>query len=211
MQSRKPAVPPQAAAVPAVWQTPACTRSTFYAGHPHLTDIGHPVSPSSTFLSSCRIIVFLRGVNNFVLSLSRTVSLSGESSMGDWDRLMIASLLLLPAFSLPDSIQGSSSLPDSIQGSSNPELSVAPPRARRAVPLYVSGHYYNPVHHKLVEPYYRPQDQSNGIADRSESDLYTSYSAGMWVVGGLFTLVSVIAPGVVSAFSSVEPGKVPPK
>ena len=127
--------------------------------------------------------------------------------MGGWGRLMIASLLLLPAFSLPDSIQGSSSLPDSIQGSSNPE----PQRARRAVPLYVSGHYYNPGHHKLVEPYYRPQDQSNGIADRSESDLYTSYSAGMWVVGGLFTLVSVIAPGVVSAFSSVEPGKVPQK
>ena len=141
------------------------------------------------------------------------MSLSGESSMGGWGRLMIASLLLLPGFSLPDSIQrssslpdliqGSSNFPDSIQGSSNPE----PQRARRAVPLYVSGHYYNPVHHKLVEPYYRPQDQSNGIADRSESDLYTSYSAGMWVVGGLFTLVSVIAPGVVSAFSRVEPGK----
>ena len=149
------------------------------------------------------------------------MSLSGESSMGGWGRLMIASLLLLPGFSLPDSIQrssslpdliqGSSNFPDSIQGSSDPELSVAPPRERRAVPLYVNGHHYNPGHHKLVEPYYRPQRQSNGITDRTESDLYTSYSAGMWVVGGLFTLVSVIAPGVVSAFSSVEPGKMPPQ
>ena len=122
--------------------------------------------------------------------------------MGGWDGLMIASLLLLPALCLPDSIQGSS----------NPEFSVSPARERRAVPLYVSSHY-NPGHHKLVEPYYRPQHQSNGIinknVDRSESDLYTSYSAGMWVIGGLFTLASVIAPGVVSAFSSVEPGKMP--
>ena len=124
--------------------------------------------------------------------------------MGGWDGLMIASLLLLPGLCLPDSIQGSS----------DPESSVAPARERRAVPLYVSSRY-NPGHHKLVEPYYRPQHQSNGIinknVDRSESDLYTSYSAGMWVIGGLFTLASVIAPGVVSAFSSVEPGKMPPQ
>ena len=144
--------------------------------------------------------------------------------MGGWGRLMIASLLLLPppclpdsiqrSSSLPDLIQGSSNFPDSIQGSSNPELSVAPARERRAVPLYVSSRY-NPGHHKLVEPYYRPQHQSDGIveknSDQTESDLYTSYSAGMWVVGGLFTLASVIAPGVVSAFSSVEPGKMPPQ
>ena len=118
--------------------------------------------------------------------------------MGGWKGL-IASLLLLPALFC---------LPDSIQGSSNPELSVGP-RERRAVPLYVT--QYNPGQHKLVQPYYRPQHSNgiasdkNGIVNQSESELYTGYSAGMWVIGGLFTLVSVIAPGVVSAFSSVEP------
>ena len=131
--------------------------------------------------------------------------------MGGWDGL-IALLLLLPALCLPHSIQGSSN-PDSIQGSSNPELSVAPTRERRAVPLYVN-YNYNPGHqHKLVQPYYRPQEsngidvdnKNNDVINRSESDLYSGYSAGMWVIGGLFTLASVITPGVVSAFTRAEP------
>ena len=122
--------------------------------------------------------------------------------MGGWDGL-IALLFLLTALCLPDPIQGSS----------NPELSVAP-RERRAVPLYVN-YNYNPGQHKLVEPYYyRPQESNdiaadkNDLVNQSESDLYTSYSAGMWVIGGLFTLASVITPGVVSAFTRAEPSKI---
>lgn len=50
----------------------ACTRSTFYSGHPLLTtDIGHPVSQSSTFLSSCGLIAFLCDVNTSVLSFKQ--------------------------------------------------------------------------------------------------------------------------------------------
>ena len=95
--------------------------------------------------------------------------------------------------------------------SSDSELS-ASPRVGRAVPFYVS--QYHPGHHKLVEPYYyspRPAKDKNDLINRSESDLYTSYSTGMWVLGGLFSLVSVVAPGVVSAFSSVQPGKMSEK
>ena len=165
---------------------------------PHSLTLG---TQSVSHQLSYGIIGYFRDVKSFNFSLKQIVSLSGESSMGGWDGL-IALLLLLPALCLPDSIQGSS----------NPELSVAP-RERRAVPLYVN-YNYNPGQHKLVEPYYRPQE-SNGIAadkndlvNQSEPDLYMSYSAGMWVIGGLFTLASVITPGVVSAFTSAEPSKI---
>ena len=127
--------------------------------------------------------------------------LSGESSLGCWDRLVMALLLfLLPVLCLSHSIQSNS----------DSELS-ASPRVVRAVPIYVS--QYNPGHHKLVEPYFysRPAKDKQDVINRSESDLYTSYSTGMWVLGGLFSLVSVVAPGVVSAFSSVEPGKMSEK
>ena len=127
--------------------------------------------------------------------------LSGESSLGVWDRQVMALLLfLLPVLCFSHSIQSNS----------ESDLS-ASPRVGRAVPFYVS--QYHPGHHKLVEPYFysRPAKDKHDLINRSESDLYTSYSTGMWVLGGLFSLVSVVAPGVVSAFSSVQPGKMSEK
>ena len=117
--------------------------------------------------------------------------------MGGWKGLI--GLLLLPAACLSDMWP--------ILSHTKRDFLATIQREKRAVPIFPS--YNNLNEDDLVEPYYPPSynNQVDKVGVESGSDLYPTYTAGMWVIGGIFTLASVIAPGIVSAFTSVEPSK----
>ena len=116
--------------------------------------------------------------------------------MGGWEGLI--GLLLLPAACISDR---------SIRSNTKGDFLATAPREKRAMPLFPNSYSLN--EDDLVEPYYPPSynNQVDKVGVESGSDLYPTYTAGMWVIGGMFTLASVIAPGIVSAFTSVEPSK----
>ena len=117
--------------------------------------------------------------------------------MGGWKGLI--GLLLLPAACLSDQWP--------ILSNTKRDFFATTQREKRAVPIFPS--YNNLNEDDLVEPYYPPSynNQVDKVGVESGSDLYPTYTADMWVIGGMFTLASVIAPGIVSAFTSVEPSK----